>query len=279
MKLFKYLPLLLCMLISSCSHAEQREIKSSDFMKDLKSGKSITVVNKIILDNVDFTSTENYQILGTQLQNVIEGNISFVNCVFMSDVTALGKKDNASVSTIFNNNLQFVNCDFRGTVTFDNAVVMGTTNFNKAKFLKPASFNNMTIWAKDSYFSEIEAEDNVSFIYSSFYGNLYIMDGKFKGDFSLQNALVNGKLLANGLQCSKAAEFDMSSIRGRAIFNYSTFEKQASFIQARFFDDADFVETNFSESANLEGTYFFGKLNMGDKFYPCNREMKDLMKY
>lgn len=264
---------------SACSHAEQKEIHAKDIIKLLEKGKNVEIANKIILDDVDFTLANHLQMFSnSQIQNVINGNIFFSNCIFMGKITTNGSKDNFSIMTKFNENLIFQNCDFRGDVDFSNAVVMGSINFNKAKFRKTTSFNNMMVYAKDAYFSEIEAENSVSMIYACFNGNLYVMDGQFQSDLSLQNITVNGKLMASGLQCTAAAEFDMMSIRGRAIFNYAKFDKQASFIQSRFFDDADFVGTTFTENANLENTYFFGKLNMGDKEYPCDRTMERIMK-
>lgn len=277
MKLYKSLLLCLGVFISSCSHAEQREIKSSDFMKDLKKGKSITVVNKIILDDVNFSSTENYQIVGTQIQNVIEGNVCFLNCIFMGDVMAGSVYEKLPVSTRFNNNLVFTNCDFRGNVSFDNAVVMGTVNFNKAKFLKPTSFINLMAWAKDSYFSEIEAESHVVFDYASFAGNFYCMDGKFKEIFSLQNVSINGKLMANGLLCSKLAEFDGISVRQSSLFNYSKFEIMPSFIKARFYDDVSFVDVQVPDDGDFlkdSEAYFFGKLMYKDSVTPSKVELK-----
>lgn len=279
MKIYRLFLIFLCVLASACSHAEQKEIYAKDIVKLLEKGKNVEIANKIIMDDLDFTKGNHFQMLSnSQIQNVISSNIFFSNCVFMGNITTNGSKDNFPIATKFNENLVFQNCDFRGEVDFSNSVVMGSTNFNKAKLRKTSSFNNMTINSKDAYFSEIEAEGSVSMIYTFFAGNLFLMDGQFQSDLSLQNITINGKLMANGLQCSAAAEFDMMSIRGRAIFNYSQFSKQASFIQSRFYDDVDFVETTFTENANLENTYFFGTLNMGDKKYPCKQTMEEIIK-
>lgn len=278
MKIYRSILILLCVMVSACTHAEQKEMHAKDIIKLLEKGKNVEIANKIILDDLDFTLGNHLQMLSnSQIQNVINSNVFFSNCVFMGKITTNGTKDNFPIATKFSENLIFHNCDFRGDVDFSNAVVLGAINFNKAKFRKNTSFNNLMAFSKDAYFSEIEAEGSVSMIYASFNGNLFLMDGQFQSDLSLQNITIQGKLMASGLQCTSAAEFDMMSIRGRAIFNYTNFNKQASFIQSRFFDDADFVGTTFSENANLENTYFFGKLNMGDKEYPCDRTMEQLL--
>lgn len=278
MKSLRLFFIIACVLVSSCSQAEQKEIYSKDIVKQLQKGKDVRIIGKIIMDDFDFTAIEKYQLVSTnQIQNVVSGNVFFCNCVFMGNVTACNNLQKVPVHTRFEQNLVFQNCDFRGEVSFKNAIVMGTANFDKAKFRKNTDFSNICVWARDSYFSEIEAEGPVAMYYASFFGNLYLMDGQFQDVLSLQNVTVNGKLMANGLKCSSNAEFDMASIRGRANFNYSTFEKSASFIQSRFYDDAEFINTNINDSANFENTYFFGKLNFGDKEIPCSRIYKDLI--
>lgn len=270
--------IIVCVLVSSCSHAEQKEIYAKDIVKLLQKGKDVRIIGKIIMDDFDFTVIENCQLLSTdQIQNVVSSNVFFCNCVFMGNVTACNSLQKVPVHTRFEQNLVFQNCDFRGDVSFQSAVVMGTANFVKSKFRKKADFTNVAICGKDSYFSEIEAEGPVSMIYASFLGNLYLMDGQFQKELSLQNVMVNGKLMANGMKCSSNAEFDMASFRGRTIFNYSMFEKPASFVQSRFFDDAEFIGTKVKDSANFENTYFFGKVLFDDKEIPCSRVYNELI--
>ena len=278
MKIYRLVFLCLCVLFSSCSHAEQKEIYAKDIIKQLAKGKNVTITNKIIMDDLDFTTVDNPQPLNsTLIQNVVKGNVFFVNCVFMGKVTACDDTKKIPIYTKFNENLVFQQCDFRGDCDFQMVIVMGTSSFAQSKFRKKANFDNFVVLGKDTYFSEIEAEDSFSMNYASFVGNFFIMDGKFQKDLSLQNATINGKLLANGLQCSANAEFDMISVHGRAIFNYSQVEKQASFIQSRFFDDADFIGIKFAESI-YENAYFYGLLRFDDKEYPCPRKYEELLK-
>ena len=278
MRIYRFVFLCLCVLFSSCSHAEQKEIYAKDIIKQLAKGKNITITNKIIMDDLDFTAVDNPQPLNsTSIQDVVKGNVFFVNCVFMGKVTACDNTQKIPIYTKFNENLVFQQCDFRGECDFQMAVVMGASSFVQSKFRKKANFNNFVVLGKDTYFSEIEAEDSFSMNYASFGGNFFIMDGKFQKDLSLQNATINGKLLANGLLCSANAEFDMISVHGRAIFNYSQVEKQASFIQSRFFDDADFIGIKFAEFT-YENAYFYGLLRFDDKEYPCSRKYEELLK-
>lgn len=278
MKLRTFLLVSLGFLFSSCTQAqEKKEIHASDFLKDVKKGKAVSVANKIILDDVNFfVSEKNLQLAGSnRLENVVDGNIFFVNCIFMGNVSAVGEYKSVGVQTKFNNNLIFQNCDFRGDVVFDNAVVMGTADFQQAKFRKNASFNNMMIWAKDSYFSEIEAEGTVNFIYATFNGNLYMRDAVFQKPVSFQGVTVQGQFAASGMNCLQSAEFDMITVGQRAIFNYSTFAKQPTFIQARFHDDAEFVgDTLQNVNEVFENTYVAGKLLIGESVAPARLKVE-----
>lgn len=279
MKFHRLLLVILAVCISSCTHADQKEIYASDIIKLMHKHKHVEIANKIILDDLDFTKHENLCMLNSNtVQNVIEENVFFYNCVFMGAVKATGTHMKANVHTKFCNNLIFQNCDFRGAVDFSNAVVMGQLNMSQSKFHKSATFDHITVWSKNSYMSEIESDSSFTMIFSSFQGTLYMMDAIFHDFFTMQGASVQGKLLSNGIHCSKVAEYDMLSVQGRSVFNYAKFEKQPTFIQARFHDDVEFIGAEFKESANLENTCFYGKLNMGDKEYPCPREMSTIIK-
>lgn len=253
MKIQYIVLLCFCVLFSSCTHAQTQEIKASEIVKLLKKGKNVEFANKIILNDLNFTEIENLQMLSSsQMQNVVESNIFFVNCVFMGNVVTNGTYKSVAVQTKFNNNLVFQNCDFRGKVDFENTVVIGRLCFNKAKFRFDALLNNMTIYAKDSYLSEIEAEGKMQLINSSFAGNLYLMDCSFQNGVSLQNATIAGKLLANGMKSTKTAEFDMMTVGNTANFNYSTFDSNPTFIQTHFTQGAEFVGDTLTDDVFKE---------------------------
>ncbi len=277
MKIQKYVLIALCVLLSSCAQAkDSKEIHASSFMKDLKKGKNVEIANKIILDDVDFTSIEKLQMLSAnQIQNVVEGNVCFINCIFMGKVTATGKYKSVDVQTKFNNNVIFENCDFRGDVSFDNAVVTGSVNFQQAKFRKAASFINLMAWTKEAYFSEIEAEEDINFIYATFNGSVYMRNAIFQKSVSFQGMTVQGQFAASGMKCAQSAEFDMLTVGQRAIFNYSTFEKQPTFIQARFHDDAEFVGITLQNLNEVfENTYVGGKLLVGESVAPARLKVE-----
>jgi len=179
----------------------------------------------------------------------------------MGKVTSNSKLGKISVQSCFRNNLGFVGCDFRGEVDFDGAVVFGVVNFGRSVFRENANFSNMSVWAKESYFSEMKADKNFLMVYSSFLGSLYFPTAVFDGIASFQETSVKGKLIFNNCIFGERAGFDLIEVNGSAFFNYAVFAKTADFIRSRFMYTADFVKTNFSHSGNFEKTSFMNLVN------------------
>ena len=245
-----------------CSAAQKKEVKASEIIKLMKKGEPVQMVNKIILDDLDFTAaSEPFILNANMLRSDIQSNIFFDGCVFMGKVTSNGKREKTSVQTCFRNNITFMGCDFRGEVDFDGAVVFGMVHFGRSIFRENAKFNNMAVWAKDSYFTEMKAEKNFQMIYASFSGNLSFLNAVFDGNATFQETSVKGKLVFNNAAFAGRAGFDLIDVWGSAFFNYAKFEKIADFSNARFMHTADFVNTSFAKQANFEKVTFMNTVN------------------
>jgi len=263
MKLHTLIFTIICLLFSSCSNAQQQEIKASEIVKALKKGKNVEYANKIILDDLNFTDAENLQMFNkSQLQAVVKGNIFFTNCVFMGVISANGthkvSDKSLSVQTKFENNLIFDNCDFRGNVDFNNAVVQGNVHFIQSKFREQASFNNMTIWSKNANFSEILCEKDFSMIYTNIYGNLTLMDGEFQNCLRLQETNIHGNLSASSISVAGYADFSLLSVQGRTMFTYAK-ASTGSFEKALFVNEVDFRNDSISID-HSNATFLQGKV-------------------
>ena len=263
MKIFKLMVIMLSVSACySCAAADKKEMKASDIIKLIKTGKPVQLVDKIIIDDLDFSlSFEPFIMYSNTLQCEITSNIFFESCVFMGKVTSNGKLEQNPVKSCFKNNLVFTGCDFRGEVDFDGAVVFGMVNFDRSVFRENANFNNLAAWAKSCFFSEIKAEKRFSMIYASFLGNLNFFDAVFSGNVSFQETSVRGTLTFNNCAFEDRAGFDLMEICGNAFFNYAKFNKTANFSWSRFMNTANFVNTAFEEKANFEKTFFLNTVN------------------
>ncbi|MDR2037000.1 MAG: pentapeptide repeat-containing protein [Bacteroidales bacterium] len=241
----------------SCNGADKKEIKASEILKLIKKDKPVHVVNKIIVNDLDFTvNSTPFIVNANSLQNEISSNIFFSNCIFMGKVTANGKQGTLPVSTCFRNNLVFTDCDFRGEVDFEKTIVFGMVNFSKSVFGENANFNSMSVWSKDSYFSEVKAEKSFSMIYASFYGNVYFLDARFEDKASFQESSFKGKLNFNNSIFLQGVGFDLMEVCGAAFFNYAVFENNVDFSFSRFLYTTEFINPTLKGKANFEKTFF-----------------------
>ena len=265
---YKIFLLFACSLFvcNSCNAVEKKEIKASEIIKQLKKDKHVHIIDKIILDDLDFTEIDReFAVSAGMLQNEINSNIFFSKCVFMGKITTTGKQSDVPVQSVFKNNVSFIACDFRGDVDFSNTVIFGTINFSQSVFRENAVFDNISVWAKDSYFTEIKAEKNFSMIYASFYGNLYFVNTEFSGRFSMQETSVGGKLSFNSSTFNGRAGFDLLTISKKAFFNYVTFEEGADFSFSYFMQSTEFINTTWKKKGLFEKTFFNNDdVNFGD---------------
>lgn len=244
-------------MYSSCKGAEKKEIRSSEIIKLLKKETHVHIVGKIILDDLDFTAVnEPFIVTANFLQTEIESNIFFSNCVFMGKVITCNKKESVPVHASFKNNVTFAACDFRKEVDFNGSVIFGMLNLGQSVLRENACFDNITVWAKDSYFSEVHAEKSFSMVYASFLGNLYFLNSKFDDRFSIQESSVSGKLSFNNAQFRQRAGFDLIKVEGGASFNYTDFEKGVNFSFSRFLHTTEFIQTKFTGKGIFEKTFF-----------------------
>ena len=246
----------------SCSAASKKEMRASEIVRMLQKDKDVQIVDKIIWDDLDFSVSKKLKVFSfNQLQTDVEGNVFFSNCIFMGKVTSNGKKETLPVCTRFKSNLIFHECDFRGEVDFCGAKIDGMINFSKSVFRENACFDQIAVWSKDSYFSEMKAEKDFSMIYASVKGNLYFLNAEFDGGVSFQEINVDGKLSFNNSVFKKGAGFDLMSVNGAAFFNYTVFEKRADFSFSRFLSTTDFVNANFGGKGYFEKTFFLNTVS------------------
>jgi len=274
---------ILLFVCCGCNGAEKKEMKAAEVVKLVQKGKPVLLVNRIIFGDLDLTAAgKPFVKNANMLQVEIQSNIYFDGCVFLGKVTSNGKHGTTPVQSCFNNNLSFVGCDFRGAVDFDGATVFGVVNFGRSIFREEAGFSNMTVWAKDSYFSEMKAEKTFLMINSSFWGGLHFPNTAFDGPASFQETSVKGKLVFNNCIFAERAGFDLMDVYGSAFFNYARFAETVDFLRMRFLYTADFVQTAFNAQANFEKASFMNavnfeevdrdKLNLADAYFAFGKE-------
>lgn len=210
-------------LCSSFAANAQQKINSSDIMKDLKSGKTISIKDANIVGVLDFTfMDEKMPDLDRKyrwwkgsdinaITEVIESKLSFVNCTFNDDVLAYFHDDISEYT---------FEADFERAVVFENCTFKENAMFKYSNFESAVSF-------KGSDFQE-----ETTFKYA-----------EFEDDLDFSNTIFD-----------EEATFKYSKFNNKANFANATFDKDASFKYSNFRDGVTFSNAKFNRSLNLKYT-------------------------
>ncbi|MDR0517905.1 MAG: pentapeptide repeat-containing protein, partial [Fibromonadaceae bacterium] len=215
--------------IASCYAT--KTVKANDIIKKLEKGESIEIADAVVEGVLDFSSVgKPSPVNSAMFEARVRGNVFFYKCAFKDAVIA--QKNN--VRTRFDGNLVFLESEFQKEANFSDAAVFGTVNFSKSIFKESADFNQMAMWSKSIYFSEIAASKKFSLEGSSLHGALSIMNSKFLGKFSLQEVFIQGNLQASNASFDGSTDFAMLKVGNRAIFRYATFKHKPDFGASKF---------------------------------------------
>jgi len=201
-------------------------VKAPDIIKKLEKGESVELKDAVVEGVLDFSSLGTLSQVGPSMfEAKVKANFFCLRCLFKEKVVA--QKSNAY--TRFDGNVVFLESEFLKQVNFSNAVIYGTVNFSKSVFKDDAVFSLMSVWAKDSYFSEIKASKKFALDASSFHGNLSFFDAQFLGNCSLQEVFVLGILQSSNAVFDGKTDFAMLKTGSRAIFRYAKFKYEPNF--------------------------------------------------
>jgi len=166
----RFLPVILLSLISCFGDPIiKTSVKALDIIEKLEKGESVEIRDAVVEGVLDFSNVGKPSPVNTAMYEArVKANVFCLRCVFKEKVVA----QKANTYSRFDGNVIFFESEFQKEVDFSNAVIHGTVNFSKSIFKEDAIFNQLAIWAKDSYFSEIKASKKFSLDASNFHGNL-----------------------------------------------------------------------------------------------------------
>lgn len=213
----------------------QTSILAKDLIKDIKSGKNISLKNTTIEGVLDLTFMEekkeslpkrkkswwgNYS--SNTVENLIETKLSFVNCTFKDDVLAyIPDSDNSGYTFIasFESDAIFKDCTFEGKAmfkysnfesesSFENAIFKDDTTFKYAKFDNFISFEN-------SKFSE-----SATFKYSKFSNGISFKNAKFDEDLNIKYAKISGNFDVKGMKVGFDIDSKYTTVNGKSFSKF-----------------------------------------------------------
>lgn len=282
-----YVALLLLFLSCSisCSGKKSKDMKSSEIISLIKKGKDVSVSDKVIFGDLDFTEIEKNRLLAFPNVEVrIPVNVVFMNCVFMGKVTMSAQKAvdkskrKANLFSVFEKNVTFFGCDFRGEVAMDEAIVEGKLEFSNSTFREDVSMNSLYVKGARVGFLNVVGEKRFSMCYARFLSDANFMDAKFAAEANFLG------MNAKGLQFSNAeflgnTDFSNAAFLGDVIFNYVRFASVVQFSFSKFLGDFDLVKSSFEGDASFERSFFFGRLRMQKSHFKARVETKDVKSF
>lgn len=258
---------LLIVFISGCSAGNPEEvnngISATKILSQINKGKTILIQNMIIADELDFSKVDKKFVFSSgQKIAQIEVPVTFLNCVFLKPVKAIGSDGKITTTCQFEQNLTFENCDFRADADFSNIVVKGQTNFTGTKFRENAQFANVAFYGKNHYFTSVSAEKAFYMQDALINGNLDFFKAKAGGKFSVQGIHITGTAIFNSLECAAKSDFSLAVFDMGFMMNYAVFNGEFRLNDVRCLGRADMSSISFNAASWISNCEFRSKVLM-----------------
>ncbi len=195
----------------------QETVQAYKIMEDMRDGKDISYRNATIVGDLDFTYMEAkidelprksrwWNNGSNEVEEVIEVNVSFVNCTFEDDVLAYIHDDPSgyTFTADFERDVIFRDCEFRRKAmfkysTFDQKADFEGTKFRRESTFKYAEFEEFTSFANtvfndDAIFKYTEFDSGVTFESAVFEESLNIKYLDVRGDFNIDKMKVDDEI-------------------------------------------------------------------------------------
>lgn len=287
-RLYIYCLSIISMLVifpTSCSGKNSKDMNASEIIKLVKSGKDVLVNDKVIHDDLDFTTLDKYYVMAfPNMEAHIPVNIMFSNCVFMGKVSTTGKtsvkgaKRKIDVFTVFEKNLTFFDCDFRGEVMMDNMTVEGKLECSKSVFREQTSINSLYVKGSHVGFVEMESEKDFSMCYARFLCDANFVNAKFAGRANFLGMNVEGLQFSNA-EFGQEVDFSNSIFSGDVIFNYVNCAKRVQYSFSKYQGDFDFIKSVCQGDVSFERSIFLGRIRLNKSQFDANVELKDVKSF
>lgn len=258
----KYIILALVTIFNSSCATQNVKNKTGISVEDLiKQGKDVYIEGKKFEHEIDFTSYLSSVLISEGVyQCNIKSCITFKNCVFDKNVKSFKTQgDNKVTVTSFFGNLSFIDCVFNSEVNFRGSTVHGRVDFTKSTFKSTANFEECS-FTQNTFFNWSKFEGEHRFQNSFFQQKANFMNTEYYQNASFQNCTFNAEFQISASKFYKYADFSLIDCRANTLFNYSEFKKKADFSNAYFAQNLDFVNTQNNQTT-FNNSRFMGNTN------------------
>jgi hypothetical protein len=208
----------------------QQTISAAKIMDDIKKGKDISYENVTITGILDFTYHYSKQDkLGTHswwegsntVKEDIEVSVSFVNCVFDSDVLAYIHKEKTgyTFTADFDKAVTFRNCEFKGDAMFKYSEFDGAVDFSGTTFSRDNSFKYAEFEDKANFSKSIFREDAI-FKYAKFFEGVSFNGAEFREYLDIKYLKVTGRFDIDRMEVGNDIDAKYTEINGSSFAKY-----------------------------------------------------------
>jgi Pentapeptide repeats (9 copies) len=166
--------------------------------------------------------------------------------------------------------VKFAGADFEGRADFQTAKFRNDAqpvDFERAKFIGGASFNNRAEFSGRAVFVDTQFDKEADFQSAQFFGEADFLRAEFKGEQNSANF--------SAALFSENATFSKTRFIGEADFGKDQFDKDADFRDAEFGRGAIFSGRRFVGRADFQRSQFNGAADFSDQQFDQDANFRD----
>lgn len=240
--------------------SSKKEISSKQLIKLLAKGKDVLLVDKIILDDLDFVEVgEGTEELKNVYTHYIYSSIVFKNCQFKGKVIThrLGKK--ILHRSFFMKNLSFIQCVFEDEVAIQQSTVQGITNFSESVFNKKVSLET-SVFQSNVFFDKVTCQNEARFQNALFQQDFSSIESFFYQLVSFQRTTFKGNTTCSSVEFHHNVDFGLTVFDGPFLFNYNKLKLKSNFNKINCRGKFECLNTTFEKEATFKEAIFLQKV-------------------
>jgi hypothetical protein len=249
---------LLFTLSVSCATGKKNNIANdvNTLQEALSNGSNIQVTLKTF--DAAWNLTEGLKsVTETEVMNriFVSSSITFINCTFRGAITGfVTDKAGKATALCFQKNVSFINCIFESDVNLRAAHFQSTVTFQSCSFVKTGNFEECT-YMGDAYFNDTKYREAVRFQNAVFMKKANWMQSRFENQVSFQGTVFYNDAQLSTVEFQNYADFSVCTFQMGAFFNYCKFEKQADFGSCQFSKRFEMLSAK-AQNINCSHVYF-----------------------
>ena len=234
-------------------------IKVEKILKSILQNKPVSLKNKTILGDLDFTKLPAHPVSELLNSVTVSSPLYFENCIFKGKIIGYKVATKSTLSTNFMTNLSFHNCTFYQDILLNGAIVGTALVFSESKLHGELHLENILV-GHDANFTGVIFGRSVFFQNGVYRKNTYFNKSIFNAIAYFQACKWEGETIFREAEFRENVDFTLQKTFSTMSFNFSVFKK-AVFFEGSIFGDNLEIDHVSAEKIVLSDCQFWQKLN------------------